>query len=322
MKKNEIFILLAFISSFCFAKPAPEPEWFRNYKKVYPNSEYIAQRGSGKTAEDAKTDAAAQLARFFQSTVNANLSTTMTSITSGTSIEEETRVVDEVNVASEVEFIGLEFTESWYYKPEKKWYAVAYVVREDAWIQYRPKIEAEKAKFYGFYKKAEKETDSFTKIALYRSAWKSSSGFMEKLEYGRIISPKEEEKYSADREAVSDVPSKIEAEQKKLTVEVRITGDYGNIIETSVKKSFAKCGFVVGAKGNYVADVNVNSNQTGNDPLSIMPAVIITIRNKDGKSIYSYEANLTEKTVAYTLETAQKKAFPKLAEIINREINF
>ena len=78
----------------------------------------------------------------------------------------------------------------------------------------------------------------------------------------------------------------------------------------------------MGAKGNYVADVNVNSNQTGNDPLSIMPAVIITIRNKDGKSIYSYEANLTEKTIAYTLETAQKKAFPKLAEIINREINF
>lgn len=68
MKKNEIFILLAFISSFCFAKPAPEPEWFRNYKKSYPNLEYIAQRGSGKTAEDAKTDAASQLARYFQST--------------------------------------------------------------------------------------------------------------------------------------------------------------------------------------------------------------------------------------------------------------
>ena len=120
MKKSFITVFLFFSSLLCFAKSVPEPEWFRNYRKVYPNSEYIAQRGSGKTAEDAKTDAAAQLARFFQSTVNANLSTTMTSITSGTSIEEETRVVDEVNVASEVEFIGLEFTESWYYKPEKK----------------------------------------------------------------------------------------------------------------------------------------------------------------------------------------------------------
>lgn len=49
----------------------------------------------------------------------------MSSITTGSSIQEETRVIDEVNVTSEVEFIGLEFTESYYYKPEKKWYAVA-----------------------------------------------------------------------------------------------------------------------------------------------------------------------------------------------------
>ena len=115
-----ILVLAGFICS-CYAKPAQEPEWFRNYKKVYPNSEYLAQRGSGKTAEDAKTDAAGQLARYFHSTVSANLSTTMSSITAGSSVQEETRVVDEVNVTSEVEIIGLEFTESWYYKAEKKW---------------------------------------------------------------------------------------------------------------------------------------------------------------------------------------------------------
>lgn len=322
MKKNEIFILLAFISSFCFAKPSPEPEWFRNYKKVYPNLEYIAQRGSGKTAEDAKTDAASQLAWYFQSTVSANLSTTMSSITSGTNIEEETRVVDEVNVTSEVEFIGLEFTESWYYKPEKKWYAVAYIKRDDAWVQYRPKIEAEKARFYGFYKKAEKETDSFTKISLYRSAWKASGDFLEKLEYGRIINPKEEEKYSQDRNVVSDLPSKIETEQKNLTLEVHIYGDYANIIETAAKNAFSRNGFVAGIKGNYVADVVVNSNPSGSDPVAIVPAVTVTIKNRNGKAIYSYETNLTEKTVAYTLENAQKKAFPKLAEKINQEINF
>ena len=51
-----------------------------------------------------------------------------------------------MNVTSEVEFIGLEFTESYYYKPEKKWYAVAYMIRDDAWVQYKPKIEAEKQK--------------------------------------------------------------------------------------------------------------------------------------------------------------------------------
>lgn len=196
MKKKIILFCLFVVTVSCFAKPAPEPEWFRKYKKVYPNSEYLAQRGSGKTAEDAKTDAAGQLARYFQSTVSANLSTTMSSITAGSSVQEETRVVDEVNVSSEVEFIGLEFTESWYYKAEKKWYAVAYMNREDAWVQYKPKIESEKIKFYSFLKKAESEEDPYTKISLYKSAWKASCDFLEKLEYGRIINPKEEEKYS------------------------------------------------------------------------------------------------------------------------------
>ena len=196
MRKTLIVFILSFVSTVCFAKPkSVEPDWFKNYRTVFPNAQYLAQRGSGTTAEEAKTDAASQLARYFQSTVSANLSTTMSSITTGSSIQEETRVIDEVNVKSEVEFIGLEFTESYFYEAEKKWYAVAFIVREEAWFQYKPKIEGEKTKFYAFLKKANAEEDSYTKISLYKSAWKVSEDFMEKLEYGRIINPKEEEKY-------------------------------------------------------------------------------------------------------------------------------
>ena len=322
MKKVFRNLLLLICVNSIFAKPAQEPEWFRNYKKVYPNSEYLAQRGSGKTAEDAKTDAAGQLARYFQSTVSANLSTTMSSITAGSSVQEETRVVDEVNVSSEVEFIGLEFTESWYYKAEKKWYAVAYMNREDAWVQYKPKIESEKTKFYSFLKKAESEEDTFTKISLFKSAWKVSGDLMEKLEYGRIINPNEEEKYSADRTEVAELPAKIEKEQKNLTIFVNLKGDYGNIVETAIKTALEKGGFIVGSSGNYTADVIVSSNPNGENPVTIMPAVIVSIKSSEGNAVFSYEAKMMEKTVAYSLENAQKKAFPKLAEKINEEIKF
>lgn len=314
MRKSCIFLLLLPFSLFCFAKPAPEPEWFRNIRQVYPNSTYLAQRGSGDSAEKARTDAASQLARYFQTTVSANLSTTMSSITSGTNIEEETRVVDEVNVTSEVEFIGLEFTESYYYKPEKKWYAVAYFERNEAWIQFRPRIEAERAKFNAYVKKAESEEDPFTRISLYKSAWNASGDFIERLEYGRIINPGEEEKYSADRDAVSELPSKIEKEKRNLTLAVKVSGDYGNIIENAVRSGLEKLGFIVGTNGNYAADVVVSSNPSGENPVAIMPAVSVSVSNADGRSVLSFEAGLAEKTVAYTLENAQKKAFPKLAE--------
>lgn len=309
MYKKIIFsVFLLFSISFVFAKPS-EPDWFKNYRTTFPNSEYLAQRGSGTSAEDAKTDAASQLARYFQSTVSANLSTTMSSIITGSSIQEETRVIDEVNVTSEVEFIGLEFTESYFYKPEKKWYAVAYMVREDAWIQYKPKIDAEKTKFYAFLKKAELEEDSFTKISLYKKAWNFSGDFMEKLEYGRIINPKEENKYAADRMEVAELPAKIEREQKNLTIRVNLNGDYGNIVEAAIKTALEKGGFIVGSSGNYTADVIVSSNPNGENPVTIMPAVTVSIKNSSGKAVFSYEAKLTEKLSLIHWKMLRKKHF-------------
>ncbi len=246
----------------------------------------------------------------------------MSAITAGSSIQEETLVIDERNVASEVEFIGLEFTESYYYKPEEKWYAVAYIVREDAWIQYRPKIESEKTSFHAFLKKAESEDDSFTKIWLYKSAWKVSGDFLERLEYGRIINPKEEDKYSEDRTSIAELPAKIEAGQKNLTVRVHITGDYGNIIETAVETALSDSCFIVGPDGNYTADVVVSSNTSGSNPLTIMPFVSVSVRSISGKSIYSFESKLTEKNCRLFIGKCSEKAFPKLAENINREMNF
>ena len=67
---NCMFFIFIFSS---FAKPSPMPEWVQNYSSVYPDSEYLCQRGSGKSAEEAKTDATGALARYFQMYVSANL---------------------------------------------------------------------------------------------------------------------------------------------------------------------------------------------------------------------------------------------------------
>ena len=63
-------------------------------------------------------------------------------------------------------------------------------------------------------------------------------------------------------------------------------------------------------------------NPNGENPVTIMPAVIVSIKSSEEKAVFSYEAKMMEKTVAYSLENAQKKAFPKLAEKINQGIKF
>ena len=81
----------------------------------------------------------------------------------------------------------------------------------------------------------------------------------------------------------------------------------------------SECGFdVVKNQGEstYIAEVLIEDNSTGGEPLAITPTVNIKIASKDDKTVFSYEVFSDEKTISYTLENAQKKAYPKLAEEI------
>ena len=69
---------------------------------------------------------------------------------------------------------------------------------------------------------------------------RTNKELLEKIEKNKVKeeineNPKEEEKYSVDRTEVSELPAKIEKEQKNLTIFVNLKGDYGNIMETSIK---------------------------------------------------------------------------------------
>ena len=59
MRKN--FLLICSFISFACLHAQSVPQWVHNYRKVYPNSEYLVQRGKGDTAEKSVTDAMAAL---------------------------------------------------------------------------------------------------------------------------------------------------------------------------------------------------------------------------------------------------------------------
>lgn len=319
MKKTITIFTAALLCTAVFAKTEPPPEWVAKHRALYPDSEYLAQRGSGKSAEAAQTDAMSQIARYFQTNVSANLSTTMQSITSGASVDERMTVVDDVRVSSEVSLFALEHTEPYYFKKEKKWYCVAYMNRATAWKQYKPQIDGALKTFLGQYENAVAEGDPFTRISRCKTAWDAGGTLLEKLEYGRIISPKDEAVYSGERDKVAQIPVIAETAKKECTVFVDAPGDYNRTIEQAVSTALSKCGLTVAkttAGANYTASVLIDDGESGSEPLSIMPAVSIKITGRGGNSVYSYETAAKEKAVAYTLENAKKKAYPALAKEI------
>lgn len=317
--KNKIILLsillLAYSQAFC-AKPK-EPEWLHNYRTVYPDSEYIVQRGRADTEETAKTEALAQIARYFKTSVNARLKTSVQSVATNGSVDESTFVVNDVDVISQVELFAVEYTDPYYVKKEKKWYCAAFINREKAWIQYRPAVEGAKSDFYAMKKNAEREADPFSKAAACGAALRSGKRFLEKLEYARILNAQKEAEYAPDRESVHEVPSRITAEKAKCSLYLNVKGDYGNIISSALTKTFSENGLNAAKSAgaaNYNADVVVENNALGDDPISVYPSLEIKITTKDGKTVYSHQTKVSAKTVAYTIENAQKKSYPILAE--------
>lgn len=208
MRKRVLFFSIFSLFLLSISAKDKQPEWISDYKNIFPDSDYLTQRGTGESAEKAKADATAMLARYFQMNVKANLSTTLTSISSDTAVSETTTVIDEVTVQSDVKFFTLEYSDPWYNKKEKKWYCVAYINRKNAWIQYQPQIESSKKTFEGLLENAVAEDDLFLKMELYKTVWKQGEEVLKKLEYGRIISPSEEKQYQSLRDEISTIPSK------------------------------------------------------------------------------------------------------------------
>lgn len=322
------FLLLKFLFCMFFPVFAKDeiPIWFKDFRSIYPDSEYIAQRGIGDSSENAKTDAAGALGRYFQTNVDSSIKTTMISETTDSKVNITSSVIDEVKIDAKVEFIGLEYTEPYYSKKEKKWYCVAFINRHNAWEQFKPQIEECKHAFKSQLQVAEKEAELLTKLSIYKEVWNKGRDLNEKLEYGRILLPSEENKYESYREMVAEIPVRFRDIKKQCSVYLEINDDYGRMIISAISTAFVNNGFQVAKQKNdsiYIVEITIDDNSSGDNPVSILPEVNISVisnNEKNNISIYSYDKTAKEKTVSYTLENAKKKAYSKFSSELETEV--
>ena len=269
----------------------------------------------------ARTDALSQLSRYISTTVNANINTTVKSIDRNGILDESSTVQNEVFVNSTVSLFGVEFTEPFYFSKEKTWYCVAYINRDVAYEQYVPQIEVAKDVFYGFYNEAKNQEEKLLSISFYKEAWEKGKEFLTTLEYARLICPDREKiDYEQSRSDLAKIPSEISNALKSILVQLNISGDYGRILETACENSLKDAGFTVAKNGNYIAEVYIENNESGENPLAIYPSVDFKLIGVTGQTLYSYQERISSRTVAYSLETAQKKAYPYLAENIKKKV--
>ena len=327
MKKYNLlfisFFLTILLSSCVTNSSIPAPEWFPDYRTAYPDASYIAQRGRGDTEENARTEAAAQIAMYFKTSVNASLRTSFQATETAGSVEKSTRIENDIDIKSDVDLFAVECTEPYYVKKDKKWHCVAFINREKAWNRYEPEIENAKSEFFSMKKNADDEDEPYLKVFSYKKALDAGKVFIEKLEYARILSPEREKAYSEDRKAVSIIPSLISQEKEKCTVFLDVKGDYGNIMSSSLEKSLSNLGFKVSknqSSATYTAIASIDANAIGDDPIAVHPSLDLKITSKNDRTVFSHQTKISQKTVAYSFENALKKSLPLLAEKSEGEI--
>lgn len=292
------------------AKERP-PEWMAGWKSVFPDSAYIAQRGTGRSAELARTDALSAVARYLKSEVQTTLSTSL-STSGGTELAE---TQDDVLITSQAELYGTEFTEP--YQHKKMWYCVAYIDRAKAWEQMLPGIRAKEAVFLSFMEKAQSEAEPFRACAFYKDAWNSVQDFFSSLDYGRLIYPEADMVFAESKERALSVPSLLAAKKKSVSVRIVCVEDADGIIRSAIAQKFEDAGFTVSENGQCIAKADIQLNAEGSDPVAVRPSLTVTVRGKTGEAVHSFQCRAQEKIAAYSLETAKRRALPKLAEEVS-----
>lgn len=294
------------------------PVWVTDCKAAFPDDAYLAQRGSGKNAEAARSDALMQLSTYINTSVEANLTTSIANSVTDGKISERTDVSSIISLSSSVsDLFGLQFTEPFYVKKSKTWYAVAYIDRAEAFTRYQPELEDARSAFTASYDLARNEADPLTRCWYMTQSWEEGKAFLAALEYADLIFPAQAKKYKADRQLVTGMKADISASLKSATYLLEVEGDYGDIMTTAVSNILQSVGLQeVRMHPVYTVQVQINDNaSSGSKTISITPAVTVSfINTQTGAVSYRYSYKATEKETAYAIETAYKRCFPQLAE--------
>lgn len=304
-RKIVLFACLAMAASYGFSKPkVKDPDWFNNVNGVYPESKYIAESASGATEVEAKYAAVKLIAGNLASSVQA--------------------IPESVDVSSEVILCGVDFSESYFVKKEKKYYCVAYLDREKIWACYKPEIKKACDDFMAVYKMGERNMarNSFIAAKYLTIARSKADVFIARILIGKLFSPEAEKMHEMEQRKANDLDATVKSVFANSVLSIDAKNDVNSIVSAKVKEVFVSCGYTVSgpktAQFTLSIEVKDNYEKSGNGCF-VSPEVTVSVLNKKGDAVYSYFVS-GEKTKGDTRQKTLASALGPVAEKIGSEL--
>lgn|SRR5574344_403327 len=317
-----LFLFTIFFSS-AKTKEVP-PAWLNDVTTTYPYKDYIAQTGSGKTEEDAKTSALAAIGRIFSSKIE-NTTVADKSISQSSQnkdISSESSIKTKTTVTTDTTLIGVQYSEVYYYKKNKTYNCVAYLNRKESWDMCEPLIKKAQKNFKSFYNKATElaESNPLASIACFLKAQEAAeSEYSPILMYGRTVLPSAADAYNGDIDLMGKIPEQISAAKNRSSFFILVQNDGNSIIESKLSSLLSAQEYPVsktakGTKYTLAASVNkseitVDDKGTDSEMYSFTPVVELSLSETGKKqALSSLTIDTKSKVTAFTQKSVLEKA--------------
>ncbi len=298
------------------------PLWYTDegLEETYPSASYIREIGTGKTKQDAENDAVAYISRYFETEVDYSYTNRLNAV----STDDETTVTETTDInkssSSRIKLFGIKYSENFYDKKQGEYRVVAYINKKEAYEVFKPTITGERDKFMALYDKAEDETDYLLKCSFYKSAYNAGNAFKDDYDFGiKLNSKAVKADFEKDIEVMNGIPAKTKEFISRCTMSLNVTGDYGNSNYSAILQVFSDMGFAMrNGDPMYTVEAIINDNDSvykmkSKETHTIYPSINLYITSKDGKNVYSFSYKTEQKTTNFTLEDAQRNAYPVFA---------
>jgi hypothetical protein len=321
-----LLILLA----ACTSLPTTLAPWDASpgaLRQVFPDSEYIAQRGRGKTREAAEADAAAQVARFLNTQLSSQTRAVERYSEENGNLQTNRELETEVFVRSQMDLFGIRYARDAYFdKLQKEWISVAYIDREEAWQIYEPRFKQQAEAFHRLFLAADEDSDSFRKVFRYLSAqnYARSPEYQNADSFGQILYPeKMNDEFGQVRTELASLPQKIESSRRNAAVFIDCPLDFESLVSNAFSSRFSALGFPVTGTRNAAAaicritvDEGMQQRELG---IFYFPSLQAVLTGSSG-ALFSFSAE-GERASAVTPDVAKRRAYQSLADKVNQSFS-
>ncbi|MCR4741824.1 MAG: hypothetical protein K5866_03005 [Treponema sp.] len=321
-KKTIIFSIILLTGFNIFAGPK-SPAWLLDVNQVYPKDTYIAQIGEGLSQEEAETNAQARIARYFESNIDTKTLNKLQMSEYEGEVSTKRSIDTSTNISSNVELFAINFSEVYKNKKEKKYYIVAYIKKDDAYMIFKPKVDLPAQNFSNYYSKAQKAKktgDYLSTVKYLKSARTYAADFEENYGFAQLLNLKKAGDYDFIHEEVAGIDSELDFAMMECPLQIVALNDNNGALAAKAKNLFSNYGFPVkNGEGNYKVTVNASlDEETMQKGTACYPHVSVSITynnqvvisfGKDGQKVAAVNADVARRRAYTQIENLLEEAF-------------